>query len=485
MLELRHENVFFEMLFGHLRFGGGNRTPEVSFGAARGVRNIRNEVLMKVCGIVAEYNPFHLGHKYQIDYVRETLGADEVVVVMSGDFVQRGAPAVFSKSVRAEMALRCGADLVLELPAAVSTASAEAFAGGAVSLLDGLGVVDELCFGCESGNAGLFMDVAEILAEEPEAYRESLQRNLKQGMNFPAARAAALSEYIINHLELLPNVAKGIIQESALQTFLSSPNNILGLEYCKAILRQNSQIRPIPLKREGSGYHEEILSADCLPSASAIRRVLYEIKRAACKPDANAFAEDSLDNALSAKTLLKRAIPDVIYSLYKNAIFGGDFLFPEDFNVLLSYCLLRETPESLCRYAGISAELAQRIYRHRFEFRDFAQFGELLKTKETTRTRIDRALFHILLNIRETPSEVPYARVLGFRRESAPLLAEIKKNSRIPLITKPADAGQLLTSEAQVLFEETTFASNLYQTVLSQKNGQNFVHEYSRPLVIL
>lgn len=417
---------------------------------------------MKIIGITAEYNPFHAGHEYQISYVRKTLNADFVIIAMSGDFVQRGAPAVFSKILRTEMALRCGADLVLELPVSVSTASAETFAGGAVSLFEGLGVVNGICFGCESGETSLFLELAKILTEEPEAYQESLRKNLKQGMNFPAARAAALGEYT-------RDCSIPAIQGHALQQFLSTPNNILGLEYCKAILRQASRIQPLPLKRQGSAYHEESLSADRLPSASALRRIIYEVQK----------------KEPSAEISLKKAIPDAVRPVYQDVFSRHCCLFPEDFNALFSYCLLRETPESLCRYAGISRNLADRIYRHRFEFRDFSEFGELLKTKESTRSRIDRALIHILLNIREIPAAVPYARVLGFRRDSLPLLTEIKKQSQIPLLTKAADAGQVLPSEEQAMFEETTFASNLYQTVLSQKNGQKFIHEYSRPLVIL
>lgn len=138
---------------------------------------------MKVVGIIAEYNPFHRGHEYQIRYARESLGADYVIVAMSGDFVQRGAPALMPKHLRAEMALLGGADLVLELPVQVSTASAEGFAAGGVSLLDGLGIVDELCFGSECGDTEILMETARILVAEPPAYRDFLQKNLRAGMS--------------------------------------------------------------------------------------------------------------------------------------------------------------------------------------------------------------------------------------------------------------------------------------------------------------
>lgn len=153
---------------------------------------------MKTAGIIAEYNPFHTGHEYQINYIKEKLRTDYVVIAMSGDFVQRGTPALFSKYVRAEMALRSGADLVLELPVSISSASAELFARGGVQLLDGLGVTDILCFGSECGDTDALMELAKILAEEPEAFQDALRRNLKDGMTFPKARSMALSAVFPN-----------------------------------------------------------------------------------------------------------------------------------------------------------------------------------------------------------------------------------------------------------------------------------------------
>ena len=188
---------------------------------------------MKTAGIIAEYNPFHTGHEYQINYIKEKLRTDYIVIAMSGDFVQRGTPALFSKYVRAEMALRSGADLVLELPVSISSASAELFARGGVQLLDGLGVTDILCFGSECGDTDALMELAKILAEEPEAFQDALRRNLKDGMTFPKARSMALSA-------VFPEAEK-------YQQLLSSPNNILGIEYCKAILRETALFHRFPL----------------------------------------------------------------------------------------------------------------------------------------------------------------------------------------------------------------------------------------------
>ena len=213
---------------------------------------------MKTAGIIAEYNPFHKGHEYQIRYTKEKLKADYVIVAMSGDYVQRGTPALISKHVRAEMALRCGADLVFEMPVSISTASAEAFAMGGVSLLDSLGVVDMLCFGSESGEISALRELAEILVEEPKEYKKLLKSFLSEGLTFPAARSQALTEYFKNPRNFNGDDFDGVLTPllNEVTQILNTPNNILGIEYCKALLRLNSQSRPVTIRREGMGYHE-------------------------------------------------------------------------------------------------------------------------------------------------------------------------------------------------------------------------------------
>ena len=182
---------------------------------------------MRVNGIIAEYNPFHNGHRYQMEESRRLTGADYTVVVMSGDFVQRGAPALADKHARAEMALRCGADLVLELPALYAASSAESFAAGAVALLHGLGAVTHLCFGSECGDVDALGQIAALLLDEPEQYRTALKAFLKQGLSYPSARAGAISA-CREAGEALPEGCGEI---------LASPNNILGIDYIKALLR--------------------------------------------------------------------------------------------------------------------------------------------------------------------------------------------------------------------------------------------------------
>ena len=435
---------------------------------------------MKVTGIIAEYNPFHKGHKYQIDYCKKKLNSDYVIVAMSGDYVQRGTPALLPKHVRAEMALRCGADLVLEMPVSVSTASAEAFAMGGVSMLDGLHIVDSLCFGSEYGEVSALMELAEILVEEPEEYRQLLKEFLNNGLSFPSARCQALTEYFKNPHNFTGDDFDGVLTPllNQIVQILNSPNNILGIEYCKALLRLKSNIKPVTLKRQGMGYHETLAETD-------------GSDRFSCT-DGNTFASASAIRELLKATLTPETIsriasqvPDEISLLLASSLQRNGFLTEDALDPLLSYCILKENADSFCSYLDVSRDLAERIMNRSNELNGFLQAASFLKTKELTQSRIQRALLHIILGIREVPATVPYARVLGFRRESSTLLKEIKDSSSIPLITKLADANSLLDESGRSFLYETVFSSNLYEKLLCRKNGRNFVHEYQKQLVIL
>ena len=407
---------------------------------------------MKTAGIIAEYNPFHTGHEYQIKYVKEKLGADFVVIAMSGDFVQRGTPALFSKYVRAEMALKGGADLILELPVSSSTASAELFAKGGVQLLDGIGVTDILCFGSECGDTRILMELAKLLVDEPPEFQAALRLNLKEGMTFPKARSQALTE-------VLPEPWK-------YQQVLSSPNNILGIEYCKAILREKSSISPVAIKREGNDYHEKSLAENIFPSASAIRKAIMD--------------------TYNARTL-ENFLPESCRDVFFQTVSDHNYLLENDLDLIYRYRLLQETEELLCSYLDMSHSLARRILSCRNQYETFSQFANQLKTKDITHTRIQRALLHMLLHIHNVPEQIPYARVLGFRKSSASLLGEIKKHSRIPLLTKLSDASKVLQENPHSLdlLEETTFSSNLYENILAQKKNASCIHEYQKQIIVL
>lgn len=429
---------------------------------------------MKTVGIIAEYNPFHNGHQYQIQYAKEFLGADFVVIAMSGDFVQRGTPALLPKHIRAKMALEGGADLVLELPVSISTASAEFFAAGGVELLDSLGSVDVLCFGCENASLQLLLKTAEILTEEPDFYRSELQNALKKGSSFPAARSQALMAYF-KEIKDADFISFPEISDEELNIFFSSPNNILGIEYCKALIRQKSTIIPSPLKREGAGYHEQTLARHRYPSASGIRHLLTQ----------NNISEKSDEAEHILKESFKSMIPPNPLNTFLQGLIENGGIYEHHLDLLLHYRLLNETAESLTDYLDVNEELARRIINSRNNYHNFIQFTELLKTKELTYTRIQRALLHIVLQIRRVPEKIPYVRVLGFRKSAGPLLKEIKKHGKIPMITKLADAEKLLDENAIPILNENTFASNLYNSLIQHKTQASFRHEYTNPVIIL
>lgn len=406
-----------------------------------------------ITGIIAEYNPFHNGHAYQIEQARLLTGCDFLVVVMSGDYVQRGAPAVFDKYTRTRMALACGADLVLELPVACSCASAEFFASGAVSLLDGLGCVDFLCFGSESGDLQSLMEPARILAKESPVFQEALRRGLSLGLSFPAARKEAFRACASN-----PDI-------------LDLPNNILGIEYLKALLQRESILKPVTIKREGQGYHDTLLDSG-FASASGIRRFLKQ--------------EEA---PLSALPALKESLPDPVMEVLKDTLAHTLPVWEEDFSMLLRYELLRQSASDLTRYADISPDLGRRLKNCADKFSSFSEFVALVKTKDVTYTRITRALFHILLNLtgEDTRNSVamPYARILGFRKDHSRILGLLKENSRIPIIPKAADYKTYLTPDLQPLFEKDLFAANLYETIAAAKQKRAFLHDLKRSPVIL
>ena len=417
---------------------------------------------MKITGIIAEYNPFHNGHLYQIKQAREH-GADYIVIVMSGDFLQRGTPAVFDKWSRANMALSCGADLVIELPAVFATASAQYFARGGVSILNKLGCVDTISFGCESTDANMIQTLSSFLSKETEEYKIKLQNYLREGNSFPKARELALISC------LGPDAA----------TFASSPNNILALEYCIALRERNSDMNVLPIKREGSGYHDDTLSQNSFASATAIRQILDEYQH----------SRNDTDN-LTIPSELKYHIPKAVYSIICEN--STNYITQDDFSGLLHYKLLSEGSSSFAKYADVSEDLSDKIKKNINGYRDYTGFCELLKSKELTYSRINRALTHILLNITQEMYEdakandyAGYARLLGFRKEASPLLSEIGKNTSIPLISKLADASKILSEHELQYLEHDIFCSHVYESIVASRTGTSLRNEFQREIIRL
>lgn len=413
---------------------------------------------MKTVGIIAEYNPFHNGHAYQLKKAKELTGADYCVVVMSGDYVQRGAPAIMDKYLRTECALRNGADLVLELPVCYSLSSAEYFARGSVALLDKLGVVDALCFGSECGDIRVLTEFAQELLREGPVFKSTLDREIRQGHTYPQARNAALeasSPQLTAHINVL-----------------ASPNNILGIEYCKALLYLESAMTPCTIKRAGASYHDNSLETGFC-SALAIRE---SFRHAGASED------------------LARQIPADSLQLMKNAYKKSYPIFTDDFSLLMHYSLLTGESSGYTDYSDIDRELSDRICKLLPQYRDFRSFCDLLKTKNRTYARISRILLHILLDIRQESLQryeqeglAFYARILGFQESASPLLSALKKNAGIPLISKLADAKKQLAPTGLSMLERDVYASHIYQSIVRNKfpgaNSLSEINEYKNPVI--
>lgn len=431
---------------------------------------------MRTVGIIAEYNPFHNGHAYQIQKAKENAHADFAVIVMSPDFVQRGEPALLDKYSRTKMALENGADLVLELPVCYATGSAEYFAEGGISLLHNLGCVDHLSFGCENDTPDLFHSIADILLQEPEDYRKNLQDYLKKGETFPKARELALLEWLSS---------SDICNANDISALLSSPNNILGLEYCKALKKLNSTISVLPVKRMGSGYHSlELQQEFC--SASAVRAKFSE-QLLRCESANNLATSDVITGILSK---LSCYLPDITISVLREKSTSGELTFPEMLSSLLHYKLLSEEQNGFEQYLDVTPDLSDRIINLLPKYETLEQFTSLVKSRQFTEARIRRAFLHILLNITGETTEsyrsqgiVFYARALGFRKTAGPLLHQIKEYSSIPLITKLADAKKILSGSALQMLTQDIYASHIYQ--MAGRSAQPIRSEYTcSPIII-
>ena len=425
---------------------------------------------MKTVGLITEYNPLHNGHVRHIRMAKERSGADYVITVMSGHYVQRGEPACMDKYLRTEAALKAGVDLVLELPVLYAAGSAEYFAAGAVTLLDRLGIVDTLCFGSESNDLEAMSTLAHVLASEPEPFSRKLRELLSGGMSFPAARSVALHAYL--------DMIHTPIPKEALNSLLSTPNNILGIEYLKVLFRRHSAIRPDTIRRTGD-YRSEVLTPPYC-SASALRRIL-ETEHSRCAP-------------VSAQTfkVLRSCVPEDSYTLLAEAFQTRLPVVLDDFSSFLLYKLLAVRNGSMTEYLDLSPELETRIRASLTGMTSFSGLIDAVKCRQYTRTRISRALLHLLLEIRVSDLEryreadyIPYARVLGFRKSAEPLLRQIKAHASIPLLTKLANAEKQLSPAGQFMLDQEIFASDLYQAAVQLKFGTPMRNEYTQGLVIL
>lgn len=420
---------------------------------------------MTATGIIAEYNPFHNGHEYQLREARKQTGADYIIIAMSGDFLQRGVPAVVDKYSRTRMALLGGADLVLELPAVWATASAEYFAAGGIQLLGKTGVVSHICFGCETADHSLLTAIAQVLTEKEKELHAMTASAMKKGISYPAARSRAVCT-------LLPEYPA-----EKIAAFLASPNNILALEYEKACQHWNvsgkKKLTTAPIERIGEGYHSTNTDSS-FASATAARKLLQTRNIDGLPADlSHIMPETSVQELLAARK--------------QNRLLDSD-----DFSQALYTRLWSLKNTGYVGFADCGADLSARIGNQLEYFRSFLSFAELLKSKNITYTHVCRALLHIMLDIRQDdytslwqPEGIPYLRVLGFRKSAKGLLSAIKKEASVPLLTKAADASDFFNSNAENRFLQDVSCADLYRTTASLKAETLLPNEYRQPIVII
>ena len=267
--------------------------------------------MSNVLGIIAEYNPFHNGHLYQLNSSKSITNSDYSIAIISGNFTQRGDVAIVDKWTRAQMALENGIDLVIELPTVYAISSAENFASGAVKILDSLGIVNFLSFGSECNDISILSQVTDVLVDEPPEYKTLLSHELDKGVSFPKARERALMMYL-NDVRRFASV-------------LSSPNNILGIEYLKALKRQKSPMQPITIQRKDSKYNDDTIPTDSqFASATALRKLC----------------------ATHHSDILQRFMPEASYNLLSSAMENGNIVKSlSDFDKLIIYTLRKMTTD--------------------------------------------------------------------------------------------------------------------------------------------
>ena len=359
---------------------------------------------MNVTGIITEYNPFHLGHFHHLSECKKNTSCDGVICVMSGNFVQRGMPAIIDKWKRAEIAVKNGVDLVVELPLIFSTSSAESFAYGAVALLDKTKIVNNLYFGSEHGNISDLNKIASVIVKESPEYKDILKKELSKGLPYHNARLNSLKNYF-NDMDL--------------EEIISSSNNILGIEYLKALLRLNSSIKPSTLKRIGSNYNDENITSS-YASATSIRKNL------------------NLNNFNEIKDVLPKESYDEIINLKNN---NYPFVYAEDIFPYLKYKILTEG-ENLSKLSQLKEGLDNKIQKEILNSNNLNDFILNVKSKRYTYTAISRALISFFIGMESFPLEdikksLPnYIRPLAFNENGSKILKEIKNMNSIKIITK-------------------------------------------------
>ncbi len=410
--------------------------------------------MSKVIGIIAEYNPFHNGHLYHLQKSLQMTHSSYSVAVVSGNFTQRGSTSLVDKWAKAEIAIKNGIDLVLELPLLYSISSAENFAEGAIKILDSLKVIDYLSFGSELGDISTLNIIADILYKEPKAYKNILSHELSKGLSFPKARENALLMYL-NDIRRFSNL-------------LSSPNNILGIEYLKALKKLKSPITPITVERYNSGYHDTTYNGN-VASATAIRNIVKN----------------------NGWDILRKVVPENTFStLLENIKVGHVVSDLSVFEKQIIYNLRKMSIQEIAELPDVSEGLENAIKNAANSCNSVVEFLNIIKSKRYTNTRIQRILLYALLGITKkdmalSKKAIPYVRVLGFNNKGKYLISEIaKSNPKLEIITsvkKYMDTSN--NKNSKYLLEKDIWATNVYTIGYEYDSWNNL--DYTHKLITL
>ena len=430
---------------------------------------------MNITGLIVEYNPFHNGHIYHLQKSLEKTNADASIAVMSGNFIQRGEPALFDKFSRAKAAVESGVDLVVELPSIYSSQSAELFAKGSVALLNSLGCVNSICFGSEEGNINALYLIASILCLEPQEFKEKLSSYLSEGMLFPTARNKALFDYINSpDFSFGDNFNNIDLSEERLNDILSSSNNILGIEYIKQLISLKSEIEPFTIGRIHSEYNSEEISGN-INSATAVRKKLHEL---ISSKENNSSDINELIKSIQTSTDITNSIPESTLNMITSNIEKGFLpMYPEYFFETLISTIIRDK-KNLESYFDISEGIENKIFKAALVAKDYDELLNLVKSKRYTMTRIKRCLNNILLGVTKEDMEfakgidsIPYVRILAFNSKGREIIREIKKSSEIKIINKFSEVEHFMDDKNfKFLIENDIKCTDIYNTIYYKKN---------------
>ncbi len=417
---------------------------------------------MKTLAIIAEYNPFHNGHLYQLNQGMQITKADYSIAIMSGNFLQRGEAAMWDKYSRGRMCVSSGVDLAIELPFAYATGSAMDFANGAVSILDNLNSVDYLCFGAENPDLSLFDRVSEVILQEPDSYKLQLKEALSLGMSFPAARQRALSTYL---------------DSTELSQFISQPNNILGIEYICALKKLGSSIKPIIIERRSAGYHDTKLNKH-ISSATSIRQALIQ------------------DDSSSAIDLISMNIPETTLRVIQEIDMHAGPVISEDLTPFVQSILL--SSDDFSNICDINRDLSNKLSNAATNS-SYSEFINFLTSKDITATRVRRGIIHLLLGYTQCDREIFikngmafYANILAFKKDSTKLIKMLSNNSNIPVITKKADFDNYFSSYESIdldvahrLWQLDTKATRLYNCLIYNRYNFKNTNDYTTKIPVI